>query len=374
MKARKCTLLLTYACNLNCIYCYERNKSNDKSKNMSFETARRIISDEISKLSSESGFDTVEFNFFGGEPLLRFDLIRNVVEWAEEQCFTEHCCFTATTNGTLVDDEVKAWCRLHKKHFALGLSIDGTDDIQQKNRGCRTSELPLDFAKELWPERYFKMTISKDSLPTLADSIIAMHEREYLFVSSLAEDTHWSEEDARQYKTQLSKLSEYYMKHRNVKPMHLFLISMQQLLDNRNMSQRKSCGIGDYSVAYDCDGTPFPCISLTPIVTDKWHSQYPSDTDFTANSADFQDEQCNGCILRNNCPTCYGRNLVLRGAFNRRDHESCKMHLAALEVIAQMQADYVRSQSYPATDVQKQRVTAAETILKILKQGTLRHV
>lgn len=362
--------MLTYACNLDCIYCYERYKSNDRSKNMSFDTACHIISDEVSKLGPETGYNAIEFNFFGGEPLLRFDLICKVVEWAEEQRHTDHCFFTATTNGTLIDSHVKEWCRLHKSHFVLGLSVDGADDIQQKNRGCRTSELPVEFVKELWPERYFKMTISQESLPSLADSIIALHEHGYRFISSLAEDTAWQQADAEQYGNQLRLLSEYYMEHRDVKPMHLFLMSMQQLLDTRDKPQRKSCGMGDYSIAYDCNGKAYPCISLTPIVIGDNQTPYPPETDFSSDSNDFQDEECDDCILRNNCPTCYGRNIVLRGAMRKRNHTACKMHLAALETVAQMQIDYVRTQTCPTTDAQKQRITAAATVLEILQQQT----
>lgn len=359
MKIRKCTLLITYSCNLNCIYCYERHKTSDKSKTMSFDTARKIIPDEI---GTSGEFDKTEFNFFGGEPLLHFDLIRRIVEWAEHESITSRCFFTATTNGTLITDNVKEWCVKHRDNFALGLSLDGIDDVQKLNRGCRSEHIPAEFVRTTWPERPFKMTISRNSLPTLAKNVIGLQQAGYRFVSSLAEGTDWTDGDAEEYGRQLQILANHYLLHRDEKPMHLFLRSLQTVIDGQDKPQRKMCGIGDYSVAYDYDGTLYPCISLTPIVTD---TTYPN-ADFSAESADFQDEECKGCILINDCPTCYGQNLINRKSFAARDHSKCKMYKTELREVARLQLDYLQKYDI-LTPEQQKRADNAKYILKLLQ-------
>ena len=72
MKKRSVTVMLTNRCNLNCIYCYETNKEN---KEIELNTALKIIGQE---LSCNDGYDSIEFNLFGGEPFLRFDLIQSI--------------------------------------------------------------------------------------------------------------------------------------------------------------------------------------------------------------------------------------------------------------------------------------------------------
>lgn len=227
MKIRKCTLLITYACNLDCIYCYEKHKSRDRAKTMTCDTAARIIRREIERVRSSALFDSVEFNFFGGEPLLRFPLIRDVVEWAEAERLSDKCFFSATSNGTFVDREIMEWCSRHKEHFLLGLSLDGLDSGQALNRGCSAEMLPLEFDRRTWPGRTFKMTVSQESLPSLAGNVIALQEHGYEFTMSLAVGTHWTDQDAAEYRDQLSRLSEYYLNNRDRKPIPMYLTSLK---------------------------------------------------------------------------------------------------------------------------------------------------
>lgn len=72
MEKKTVMLTITEQCNLDCSYCYEKNKS---SRAMSIETAQSIIEYELSK---QDGFDTCEIQFFGGEPFLRFDFIQEI--------------------------------------------------------------------------------------------------------------------------------------------------------------------------------------------------------------------------------------------------------------------------------------------------------
>ena len=69
---RICKLILTYACNLNCTYCFEKFKTKDPSRHMSLDTAKKVIAEEIDAIERTSKFDGLAINLFGGEPLLRF--------------------------------------------------------------------------------------------------------------------------------------------------------------------------------------------------------------------------------------------------------------------------------------------------------------
>ena len=75
-KGRFISLVVTSNCNLCCKYCYEKHELRDK-KIMDPSLAKEIISNYM----QEEGTDFVEIDFFGGEPLLEFDFIREVVDW-----------------------------------------------------------------------------------------------------------------------------------------------------------------------------------------------------------------------------------------------------------------------------------------------------
>lgn len=77
------TLVLTQNCNLNCSYCYEHSKTK---KTMSVETAKKIIEKEI---NTNDEYPEIIFEFFGGEPFLEFDLIKELYEYIWNPKFTK---------------------------------------------------------------------------------------------------------------------------------------------------------------------------------------------------------------------------------------------------------------------------------------------
>lgn len=99
-------LFITHKCNLNCIYCYE--KPNHASfpifKQMTSDTAFKAI-DWLIRNSQDK--QELSVNFFGGEPLLNFELIKKVVEYADFQqiIHNKSIKFSVTTNGLLLDKE-----------------------------------------------------------------------------------------------------------------------------------------------------------------------------------------------------------------------------------------------------------------------------
>jgi uncharacterized protein len=121
-KPRAVCLSVTRACNLACRYCYVHNRPEIRGGHLSVETAVKAI-----KLCDLKG---TRISFFGGEPLLRFDVIREVVAEAERIC--EKPRFHVTTNGVLLDDE-KA-CFFAEHGFSFIVSLDGPPDIHNYNR------------------------------------------------------------------------------------------------------------------------------------------------------------------------------------------------------------------------------------------------
>jgi len=129
-------LSITQACNLACIYCYaEASGSNAKNKLMSYETAKCAIDYLIA--NRKDSVDTLPVQFFGGEPLMNFELIKQVIVGCK--LITKKSGikfkFGISTNCTLLTEEVQDF--LVENRFSVLLSIDGDEETHNCQRPFR---------------------------------------------------------------------------------------------------------------------------------------------------------------------------------------------------------------------------------------------
>lgn len=142
------TLELTESCNLRCKYCiyqdFNASYRGYGNRNMSFETAKSAI-DLLIKCSDELEEDKkLIVTFYGGEPLLQFDLIKQCVAYAESQDVSHEWLFSITTNCTLLSEEMIAF--FAEKGFTLTASIDGDKEIHDANRVSPSGSGSFDLA------------------------------------------------------------------------------------------------------------------------------------------------------------------------------------------------------------------------------------
>lgn len=139
LRVRTLVLMLTYSCNLSCRYCYEAREEGcappvdpgGSRPEMSAETLRKSIAFLLDN-SGESR--RVSVVFFGGEPLLRFPLLRAAVPMvrAMASAWGKEVSFSLTTNGTLITREIAAF--LKGNGVSACVSIDGPPRIHDRNR------------------------------------------------------------------------------------------------------------------------------------------------------------------------------------------------------------------------------------------------
>lgn len=322
-KRRICMLMVTQDCNLNCTYCYEAHKS---TRTMSFDLAKTIILKEVGLVQLDTRFEELQIEFMGGEPLMNFDLIRQIVEWLETGPIpVPFICFAAT-NGILLDEERKDWFRKHRDAIWLGASYDGNTEMQRRNRGNRAKSVDFDFFYEVWPRQGFKLTISKESLPHLAEGVVESQRKGYRMVGSLAQGIDWNDADAELYLAQLRMLAGSYLEDPNLVPINLL---SRQLIGFANPSehQRRFCGSGVYMITYDVDGRTYGCHMFSPIVLGQDNALETSKVDWSCDTI-ADDPRCKDCCLKDYCPTCMGFNYRYRGDLSKRDYRWCKMVLA----------------------------------------------
>lgn len=127
------TLQVTQSCNLRCRYCaYSGDGSLNRKhqlKSMSMETARKSI-EFLAEHSKE--VDTVSIGFYGGEPLLEFELIKECVSYSRRLMPDKKIEYLVTTNATVINDEILKF--LEDNKVAVTVSIDGPQEIHDRYR------------------------------------------------------------------------------------------------------------------------------------------------------------------------------------------------------------------------------------------------
>ena len=125
-------LHIAHSCNLNCEYCFAaQGKYHGKDSLMSFETGKRALDFLIENSGTRRN---LEVDFFGGEPLLNFEVVKQLVKYARsiEKEHNKNFRFTLTTNGVLIDDDVIDFCNAEMDNVVL--SLDGRKEIHDFSR------------------------------------------------------------------------------------------------------------------------------------------------------------------------------------------------------------------------------------------------
>lgn len=169
-KIKEYVILLTAECNLNCLYCYQKNIYQQQGKikfpkNYSEDLAAFI------KQTADPAADSFKISFFGGEPLIYFDDLVNIVTILSSK-LTKPPVFSITTNLTLADKKKLDF--LIENQFVILVSLDGKKQSHELNRGKNTFEQIIRNLSYLYAKGArvnIRMTISKNNIKDFAENV-----------------------------------------------------------------------------------------------------------------------------------------------------------------------------------------------------------
>ncbi len=125
-------LHIAHTCNLNCEYCFaSQGKYHGERAVMSYEVGKQALDFLVANSGTRRN---LEVDFFGGEPLMNFEVVKQLVAYARsiEKEHNKNFRFTLTTNGLLIDDDVIEWANLECSNVVL--SLDGRKEIHDRYR------------------------------------------------------------------------------------------------------------------------------------------------------------------------------------------------------------------------------------------------
>lgn len=341
--SKKILISTNSSCNLRCIYCFEKNKSDYE-----FDVIE-AVSTIGELLTSKTEFGT-KIKIHGGEPFLVYDKLKQLCETLWSRNYPEYFEFHITTNGTLIHGEIQDWLYKNKDKIRLKLSIDGDKKSNDINRPSSFEKIDFPFLVNTWPEIIASMTITPWTLPYFFDNIKFLHASGFKnIVFQLSLLTDWRKYNLqKEYYQQLAMVSEYYLENPDIHPSFSWL-NIEKTL---NMA-KPLCGIGRMK-AYDFQSKQYyPCQMCFPSACGNKISAELQRIDFTSPEI-LADGACKTCPFVNVCVTCYAENYISRGSSSSRDMDICSYQKVLIAAIFKYEyARILQGKDPTASDIQK---------------------
>ena len=263
-------LHVAHDCNLACKYCFAGKGEYDGPKGlMSLETGKRALDFLIEQSGTRRN---LEVDFFGGEPLLNWEVCKELVKYGREQekKYNKNFRFTLTTNGILINDDVIDFC--NKEMGNVVLSLDGrksTNDAMRVSRNGKGSyDLIVDKFKKFADSRnqkdyYMRGTYTRNNLDFDIIHMADLGFKELSIepvVSDPKEPYALREEDLPILKEQYQILAdEMLRRYRNGKGFTFYHYMIDLDAGPCIVKRVSGCGVGTEYMAVTPTGELYPC-------------------------------------------------------------------------------------------------------------------
>ena len=309
-------LHVAHDCNLSCNYCFASQGN--------FKGQRELMNEEVGKraldflIENSGNRKNIELDFFGGEPLMNFDLVKKLVAYGRkiEKEHNKHFRFTITTNGVLLSDDKIDFINENMDNVVL--SLDGRKDINDCMRptvnGKGSYDIIVPKFKKLVEKRgdkdyYIRGTFTNNNLD-FSEDLKTFYEEGFEktsiepVVTDEKEPYAIREEHLEKILQEYEKLSKDYMEIRKTDKDFLFFHFMIDLNQGPCAVKRSvGCGAGSEYVAITPEGDVYPC------------HQFVGEEEFKLGdifngikNTELRDEFKSANIYtKKTCPTCWAR-------------------------------------------------------------------
>ena len=267
-------LHVAHDCNLKCRYCFaEEGEYHGKRSLMSAEVGKKAIDFIIANSGKRRN---LEVDFFGGEPLMNFEVVKEIVEYGREQekIHDKNFRFTITTNGILLDDEKQKY--INENMHNVVLSLDGRKEVNDYMRpragGQGSYDVIVPKFQKLAESRnqtdyYLRGTFTHNNLDFskdvfhIADDLGFKQVSVEPVVAEATESYAITEDDLDTIFEEYEKLAEQlYIRHKTGEKDFNFFHFMVDLTGGPCIAKRLSgCGSGTEYLAVTPEGDLYPC-------------------------------------------------------------------------------------------------------------------
>lgn len=348
---------ISHDCNLRCEYCFAAKGDFGQGRClMPLETAKKAIDFIIANSGTRRN---LEVDFFGGEPLMNFDVVKQTVEYARsiEKKYNKHFRFTITTNGLLLDDDKIEYINREMNNAVL--SLDGRKEVNDRLRvtpngkGCYDVIVPK--YQKLVDGRgdkdyYIRGTFTKYNLDFTED---VLHFRDLGFdqlsiepvVSDPKLDYSIKYEDLPRVFEEYERLAQTIINSRKKGDYYNFFHFMIDLNQGPCAIKRlRGCGCGNEYVAVTPQGDIYPCHQFVGNEDYKMGNLHDGtfNTDMKEDFAKanvYSKENCKDCWAKFYCSGgCNANNYQYEGDIRKSHKTSCELEKKRLECAIMIKA------------------------------------
>lgn len=319
------SIWVTNNCNMQCDYCYEKNKGNS---NMDISYIKAIIN-FIDKVYPQADSANLFIKFFGGEPLLNLSFIKEFIK-------TMHGIkgnygiirYSITTNGTLLNREVIDY--LNRNQIECSISIDGYPDIHNLHRKMKNGngswdyiEDNLEYALNTIQSLSARITYSSTTVQSLYDSVLFLVKRGFKNINLFPDffDQDWDDQSLESLKQQYFKIKEYNKCNRDVN------ISTGNYANNLSKGYI-GCGGGFNTYSISVTGDIYPCTYSIDYAQFRLGSIFDIDNYKVVKHITDHDKRgdCKGCKYFYICQSgrCIYLNYKMSGEFYKTNGFFCE--------------------------------------------------
>ncbi|MEG1686342.1 MAG: thioether cross-link-forming SCIFF peptide maturase [Angelakisella sp.] len=350
-------LHISHDCNLRCAYCFAGTGDyGNGRKNMPAEVGKKAIDFLIEKSEQRRN---LEVDFFGGEPLLNFEVVKEVVEYARslEKAHNKVFRFTITTNGMLLDDDKIDF--INREMSNVVLSIDGRREVNDRVRrrvdktGCYDAIMPK--FKRLVERRgegqyYVRGTFTKYNLD-FANDVLHLNDCGFdqISVEPVVSDPKLpyalTTDDLPAVFAEYERLSKLLLERRRENKGFNFFHFMMDLDQGPCAIKRlRGCGAGNEYVAITPDGDVYPCHQFVGNPEWRMGDVFSGTVDLAmkqqfASSTVYGKEDCRNCWAKFYCSGGCNANSVLYSGDMRKPYKlSCELEKKRVECAIMIKA------------------------------------
>lgn len=350
-------LHIAHDCNLRCKYCFASTGDFGGGRSlMDLETGKKAIDFLIEK---STGRHNLELDFFGGEPLMNFEVVKEIVRYARslEEKHNKKFRFTVTTNGMLLNEDNIDF--INREMSNVVLSIDGRKEVNDRMRprvdGSGSYDRIVEKYKQLVEKRghdqyYVRGTFTKYNLDFSKD-VLHLYEEGFdqLSVEPVVCEPELpyalTEEDFprifEEYETLAKEIIRLKKEGKSINFFH-FMIDLDQ--GPCAIKRLRGCGCGNEYVAVTPDGDIYPCHQFVGQEEWKMGNLHDNTFDFAkktyfAATTVYNKPDCRQCWAKFYCSGgCNANNMQYMGDVLKSHKLSCELEKKRLECAIMIKA------------------------------------
>ncbi|MCD8155866.1 MAG: thioether cross-link-forming SCIFF peptide maturase [Clostridiales bacterium] len=350
-------LHIAHDCNLACRYCFaEEGEYHGRRELMSFEVGKRALDFLIANSGNRRN---LEVDFFGGEPLMNWNVVKELVAYGREQekLHDKNFRFTLTTNGVLLNDEIMEFANREMGNVVL--SIDGRKEVNDHMRPFRKGQGSYDlivpkfqkFAESRHQEKYYVRGTYTHYNLDFSEDVLHLADLGFQQISVepvVAEDSEayaLREEDLPQLFAEYDKLAAEMVRRKAEGREFNFFHFMIDLEGGPCVAKRLSgCGSGTEYLAVTPWGDLYPCHQFVGnedfLMGNVWDGVTRTDIRDEFKSCNvYAKEKCRDCFTRFYCSGgCAANSYHFHGNINDAYDIGCALQKKRIECAIMIKA------------------------------------